>query len=119
MKSKFGRRAGGGRRASQRASAVLPATLTRLADAAKALLLDVSSTGARVDGAELPDHGTYLLVTLAEVKATATVVWRTENGCGLRFSEPLNPYEVELLRRHARVASFAQHAAGERGPPAG
>ena len=97
----FGKSSGGGRRTASREAAPLLVMLTTIAKSYQTLLVDISATGARVKGDDLPPVGAELCVVVEQVKTFATVVWRREAECGVQFYEPLLQNEVVSVRRQA------------------
>ena len=94
----FGKRAGGGRRSAARTSAPLMAVLTTLVGSRSTVLADVSSTGARVRGPDLPAMGEELIVNIERVQAFGTVVWSDSGECGIVFEPPLHADDERYLR---------------------
>ena len=94
----FGKSIGGGRRSAVRTSAPLMAVLTTLVGSRSTVLADVSSTGARVRGADLPAMGEDLIVNIERVQAFGTVVWSDSGECGIAFEPPLEPSDEVYLR---------------------
>ena len=95
----FGKCKGGGRRSAPRASATLIAIVTTLTASHSAVLLDVSATGLRLEGPDLPRIGEDLFVTIENVVAFGTVVWANANVRGIAFDEPLKPGDEQKLRQ--------------------
>ena len=102
----FGRRGGGGRRSAARAVAPLAAILTTLSRTRCAALLDLSCTGARLRGSELPAVNEVLEVKIEAVRAFATVVWSKGDQCGVAFENPLMPFEIDRLKRAGTAANL-------------
>lgn len=96
----FGKRIGGGRRVDGRFSAPLVAQLSTLAKTFRTVLVDLSATGARLQGSDLPRHDDDLYFSAGDVKAVATVKWRRDMECGIQFCEPLPQEQVIALRTH-------------------
>jgi hypothetical protein len=95
----FGKQIGGGRRAERREHAPLLAQLATLTTTYRAVLVDVSATGARLHGADLPKDDEELYFTVADVRTVAIVKWRREMECGVQFCEPLPQAEIIRIRR--------------------
>ena len=95
----FGRSTGGGRREDKRETAPLVATLTTRLGTHQGILVDVSSTGARVRGDKLPGVDEDLVLGVEKVRAFGTVRWCSAGDCGIEFDAPLGPDEVVSLRR--------------------
>ena len=100
----FGKSVGGGRRSAARASAPLIAILTTLVGSRSAVLVDVSSSGARVRGADLRAMGDELVVNIDRVQAFASVVWSDSGECGIVFEPALQPDDEEYLRNLVAAA---------------
>lgn len=94
----FGLSKARGRRSAPRGDAVLEAVLsTELADHTAALI-DISRTGARLQGRNLPVLGERLTFTAEDVRAHADVVWREADLCAVEFGTPIAAAEVQRLR---------------------
>ena len=100
----FGKSAGGGRRSAARASAPLMAVLTTLIRSRSAVLVDVSSTGARVRATDLPAMGDEVIVHIDRVEAFGSVVWSDSGECGIVFDPPLDPDDEDYLRNLVAAA---------------
>lgn len=100
----FGKSFGGGRRAAPRTDAPLIAVITTLTESHSVLVVDVSATGVRLSGTELPKMGTDLVVTIAEVRAFGTVAWSEHGECGMTFDVPLSNADVERLKLRVSTA---------------
>lgn len=74
------------------------AVLTTLVGSRSAVLVNVSSTGARVRGADLPVMGVDLVLNIDRVQAFGTVIWSDSGECGIGFDPPLDPSDEEYLR---------------------
>lgn len=102
----FGKCGGGGRRSAARAAVPVAAILTTLSRARCAAVLDLSCTGARLRGSDLPAANEDLEVKIEAVRAFATVVWSKDDQCGIAFESPLMPFEVERLRGTGTAANL-------------
>lgn len=80
------------------------AILTTLVGSRSAVLVDVSSSGARVRGADLPAMGDELVVNIDRVQAFASVVWSDSGECGIVFEPALQPDDEEYLRNLVAAA---------------
>lgn len=65
-------------------------------------LRDLSATGARLEGAMLPDLDKPVSLSRGELRCEGRVVWREQGRCGVKFSDPLH--------LHAWVPSRGEHA---------
>ena len=99
--SQFGKCNGGGRRSAHRQSAPLMAVIATLRHTYSAILVDVSCTGVRLRGEELPGVGDELMLTIETVRGFGTIAWKHDGECGIAFDEPLAAADVDELRRRA------------------
>lgn len=97
----FGKCKGGGRRSAPRRAAPLIAVLTTLTGSHDAQLIDISRTGARLSGNDLPNEGDELIVTVGGVRAFGCVAWQHDGECGIAFDGPLPAMDVERVRHDA------------------
>ena len=74
------------------------AVLKTLVGPRSAVLVDVSATGARVRGANLPKMGEDLVVNIDRVQAFGSVVWSDSGECGIVLDPALGPEDEEYLR---------------------
>ena len=66
---------------------------------------DLSETGARLQGRDLPSPRERLLVNFGQTGVFATVAWTGSDQCGIVFDNPLDSRGVEQLRAEADWAS--------------
>jgi hypothetical protein len=64
-------------------------------------LMDVSSTGARLAGDNLPAPGEELFLKVERLDVFGTVAWSDGAHCGISFDEPLSDGEVCELAAEA------------------
>ena len=95
----FGKSAGGGRRTAPREITPVLAVYTTVTRSHSALLVDVSSTGARLRAPTLPEAGEDVLVTLSNVRAFGTVAWIQDDLFAMAFDEPLPDADLAALRQ--------------------
>lgn len=112
--SSFGRRQGGGRRSAARQVAPLTVVITTVLRSYPATLVDLSSTGVRLRGTELPETGEHFVFKVTTIQAFATVVWSRDDECGATFETPLMDEEVDSLRREAGAPALATMTLDER-----
>jgi PilZ domain len=91
---KFGKKEGGGRRRAAREEAPLTAVITTLTCSHSALVVDVSCTGARLRGDELPSKGQEMILSVEKLRTFGIVVWSRRGECGVRFDPPLEPLDI-------------------------
>ena len=63
------------------------------------MLIDMSSTGAKLHGSQLPAEGQAVLVRIGPLTASGTVAWREGGLCGVRFDTPASADEVDKAQR--------------------
>ena len=80
----------------------LYAVLKTLLYSRSAEVTDISATGAKLRGDNLPAAGADLFVRIEGVETFATVVWSHEGECGLSFEEPLDRAMLASLQMEAR-----------------
>lgn len=90
-----------GRRAEPRAYVVLPASAEAISGHRRVKLLDVSRTGARIEGRDLPATGKDIVLRCGQVDTFGTIAWSAGQRCGMQFDEPLAVNELLSLREMA------------------
>jgi hypothetical protein len=83
-----------GRRESQRARLRLTATLQATTREYPVMLRDLSCTGAKVEGDEVPPAGRTVALKRGEIDLLADVVWQRGRFCGLHFFDSLQYEQV-------------------------
>lgn len=111
----FGRCEGGGRRLVKRVSAPLPALLVTMSDRHRAILFNISRTGARLRAENAPPKGTELFLQVSDLAIYAKVVWQTSEECGLLFEREIRGWDVELLHHEASKGAQARMTAAQKG----
>ena len=102
--STFGKCKGGGRRSAARMAIPLIAVITTLKESHSAVLVDISATGAKVRGSDLPKGSEELFVTIEGIIEFGTVAWATDTERGIAFDEPLRSADVARLRQKVAKA---------------
>jgi hypothetical protein len=69
------------------------------------LISDLSATGARLRGADLPQPGDDVLMVAGSTDRMGRVVWRSLDRCGIRFDQPLPGESIALMKQEARWAA--------------
>jgi PilZ domain-containing protein len=90
-----------GRRDSPRAHIVLPATVDALSGRQHISLLDISRTGACLEGKDLPVVGKDVVLKTGEVDTFGSIIWAIDGRCGISFDEPISTKELMALRQAA------------------
>lgn len=98
----FGKCEGGGRRLSARERAPLIAVFSTQARSHDAELVDISRTGARLAGDDLPQLGEDFILAVEGIRTFGTVVWLDAQECGVTFDGQLPAADVEKVREQAR-----------------
>lgn len=101
----FGKCNGGGRRSAPRRPAPLLAMLTTLTGSHEAHLIDISQTGARLSGNDLPNENDELVIALGPVRAFGCVAWKHDCECGIAFDGPVPAIDVERVRHKANTSA--------------
>ena len=96
-----------GRRAEPRAYLIWPASVEALNGRNSVNLLDVSRTGARLEGTDLPEVGKDIILKCEAIDTFGTVAWNIGGRCGVEFDEPLSRQELITLRNVAVAAERA------------
>ncbi len=86
------------RRRWARQPMILAARLITVTNEYRVRIRDLSAGGARVQGEELPDEGTDVLLKRGEFETFGAVAWVHDGQAGIEFDEPLDEAEVARLR---------------------
>ena len=113
---KFGKRVDGvdGRRTAVRQTVSMPASMFSLEHSRVVIVEDISTTGAKLTGADLPKLGEDVWIKAGPVDAFGTVVWADDYMCGVTFEQPLNAAEDDFIQAEGRMMSLTKLTAAER-----
>lgn len=111
----FGKRGGGGRRADDRIAAPLPAYVISLSTRHRALLANISATGARVRVEDPPKRGSEVFLMVNGLDLFGRIIWKSGEHCGIRFDDRVEPFALELMRRKADAAAAVRMTAAQEG----
>lgn len=102
----FGRKVDGpaGRRSAKRQSVAMDAAASSLSCTHPVIVVEISTSGAKLQGSELPEQGAEVVVKASEFEAFADVMWRDGDHCGVRFDPPLSSLVVSSLRERSEPA---------------
>ena len=100
----FGKCEGGGRRSAARSAAPLIGLVTTLDGTRSAVVVDVSATGARLRGRDLPHVWAEFFIHVEGVVTFGTVQWEDADDRGIAFDVPLSPDDEKLLQQKVREA---------------
>jgi hypothetical protein len=108
--SYFGKRIDGpgGRRTAVRSPALKPAGVMTVGGSQTGYLIDVSATGAKLDGAGDLSVEQDVWLKIGKIDILATVVWSEPNCCGVHFNAPLDKDEVAQLSEVPQGAMYAR-----------
>lgn len=87
-----------GRRNRSRLHIRLPAKMETRAENLRVVMIDLSTTGARVLLQDLPQSGTEVVLYWDKYEAFGEVVWAEGVHCGISFFDPI-PEETVLATR--------------------
>jgi hypothetical protein len=79
-----------------------------------AMVIDLSSSGARMRGDKLPTVGQPVSVKLDCVRTFGVVAWSAGNECGVAFDDALSSFELQRLRREVKLVSVAWRSVDEK-----
>jgi hypothetical protein len=114
--ARFGKRVDGieGRRSAVRQTVAMSASMFSLEQSRVVIVEDISTTGAKLSGADLPKLGEDVWIKAGPVDAFGTVVWADEFMCGVTFEEPLSASEDTFIQEEARMMNLTKLTAAER-----
>lgn len=93
-----------GQRTRPRSKVSLPGNLVTPAKSQSVVLVDVSATGAKISGSNLPAVGDFVRLSIGNSVAFGAVAWREGEECGLAFDHRLTDAEVSEFRQVAAEA---------------
>lgn len=96
-----------------RADIVLPASMDAVSGHRRISLLDISSLGACLEGANLPALGREVILKCGSIDTFGRVAWSVGNRCGVRFDKPISTATLVALRRVACTSREQGHTADE------
>ena len=97
----FGKRQSSGppeRRATKRDPLGIAVSLYSVGLSRVVLMADVSPTGARFKGHDLPPVGKDVMLIAGEVELFGEVVRSSEGEAAIHFDQPIGPEELEMLQ---------------------
>jgi len=95
------------RRACEREEVVLAGSAFGLGRSRSIIVSDLCLEGARLDARDMPAPGQDVLVVVGPFEGLATVVWRTDDRCGVEFDEALPEYMVSAMKNDAKWMEVA------------
>lgn len=103
----------GGSRRSVRENLIFRTVVMTTTESLKVDLLDLSTSGARLGGDNLPALGQEVLVLIGRLEAFATVVWRQGEECGIQFDMGLTETALSTLQNECRQVAHLGGTEGE------
>ena len=95
------------RRTTEREAVVLAGSAYGLGRSRSIIVSDLSAEGARLDGRDMPAPGQDVLVIVGPFDGLATVIWRTDDRCGVEFDEALPDYMLSAMKNDAKWMEVA------------
>lgn len=104
----FGKRIDGpqGRRKASRKPTMLCVGARTMAGSYSILVTDVSVTGAKLRGRNLPPVGSELLLTVGTAQHLARIAWSENDTRGILFSNALDDSEIEYLKEEGSISAL-------------
>lgn len=93
------------RRGSEREAVALAGSALAPARSRSVIISDLSPEGAQIDGRDLPGAGEELIVVAGPLDTMATVVWRTDTKCGIRFDDVVSEATIARMKDEAKWTS--------------
>ena len=93
---------------------LLPVWITTVSASRTVDVVNVSRTGAKLRGHDLPAKGTDLLMRVGPIDVLATIVWQCSDSCGVTFDTQVSDSEIAQLRRETSCASVTKLTPAER-----
>ena len=97
----------GGLRRAVRGDVMIRAAMMTLTETIGVDLLDLSTSGAKLRGRDLPTPGQEVVVLLGRLEAFGSVVWRDEDECGVHFDVQLTENARSMVESERGPNYFA------------
>lgn len=109
----FGKRVDGpqGRRRASRKPTLLCVGARTMAGSYSVMVTDVSATGAKLRGRNLPPVGSELLLTVGTAQHLARIAWSEKEKCGILFDNALSGPEIDYLKSEGSLSALMGSAA--------
>jgi hypothetical protein len=95
------------RRRCEREPVVLAGSAFGLGRSRSIIVSDLSSGGARLDARDMPAPGDDVLVVVGPFDGLATVVWRSDDKCGIQFDDLVADETLGRMKSEAKWMSVA------------
>ena len=95
------------RRVSAREPVTLAGSALGVGRSRSVIVSDLSAQGAKLDARDLPPPGDDLFLVVGPFDSMATVVWRAEDKCGIRFDSAVADEMLKRMKRDAQWESVS------------
>ena len=92
------------RRRSPREAVMLAGSAMSVTRSRSVMIADISVSGARLGGRDLPAAGDDLLMVVGSQDRMGTVMWRSGDHCGVRVDDPLAADQIAQMKQEAAWA---------------
>jgi hypothetical protein len=95
------------RRASERQEVTLAGSAFGLGRSRSIIVSDLCAHGARLDARDMPAPGDDVLIIVGPFEGLATVAWRADDRCGVRFDEAVPTEIIDRMKSEAKWMAVA------------
>jgi len=95
------------RRVSVREAVTLAGSAFGVGRSRSVIISDLSAQGAQLDARDLPPPGDDMFLVVGPFDSMATVVWRAEDKCGVRFDFAVADDMLQRMKRDAQWESVS------------
>ena len=95
------------RRQSVREAVTLAGSALGVGRSRSVIVSDLSAEGAQLDARDLPPPGDDLFLVVGPFDSMSTVVWRSEDKCGVRFDSAVADEMLQRMKRDAQWESVS------------
>lgn len=95
------------RRQSAREPVTLAGSALGVGRSRSVIVSDLSTQGAQLDARDLPPPGDDLFLVVGPFDSMSTVVWRSEDKCGVRFDCAIADEMLQRMKRDAQWESVS------------
>jgi hypothetical protein len=105
---RFGKSSGGGRRSDDRTATATGAVFTTVTRSQPVFVPEVSCTGVRLEGENLPAVDEEIILSFGNLRAFCCVKWVEGNQCGIEFDFPLAKQDLAKLPQVHTASDIAR-----------
>jgi hypothetical protein len=87
-----------------REEVILAGTARSLRSSRPVVIVDVSPTGAKLQGRDFASLDRDVLISVGSAELFARIAWTALRECGVTFEEPLSEEMIEHIKRDGRWA---------------